>query len=269
MPVRALIAAGGLFDLDENRIRVAIARMLVEGSVERDQRGAYRLQSAHGVPALVTGWRRIEDRVTRWDGRWLVVLGGGTPRPPREDRASRRAGERALRMLGFQSMERDVAIRPANFVESVSVTRTRLVELGLPVGRAIGVLDDLDEAARRRACSLWDAGALRRDYTRAIARLESSGKRLARMTEARAMVESFTLGGHVIRQIVLDPLLPPPLVPAGELAALVRAMRAYDIAGRACWRSFLERHGVDFARAPAPYGAHDAGRAEQFLGGTT
>lgn len=47
------------------------------------------------------------------------------------------------------------------------------------------------------------------------------------------MVESFTLGGQVIRQIVLDPLLPPPLVPAGELSALVRAMRAYDGAGRA------------------------------------
>jgi len=64
------------------------------------------------------------------------------------------------------------------------------------------------------------------------------------------MVESFTLGGTAIRQIVRDPLLPPPFIAAGALARLVRTMRSYDDAGRACWRAFLERHGVDFARAP-------------------
>ena len=64
------------------------------------------------------------------------------------------------------------------------------------------------------------------------------------------MVESFTLGGSAIRQIVRDPLLPSPFVPAGALGRLVRAMRSYDEAGRASWRAFLERHGVDFLRPP-------------------
>ena len=55
------------------------------------------------------------------------------------------------------------------------------------------------------------------------------------------MVESFLLGGRVIRQIVLDPLLPEPLVPTQERTALVEALRRYDRAGRVCWSSFLQQ----------------------------
>ena len=68
---------------------------------------------------------------------------------------------------------------------------------------------------------------------------------------ARAMVESFLLGGRAIRQIVLDPLLPEPLVPAAERGALVAAMRRYDRVGRACWAGFMRAFDVlPEARAP-------------------
>ena len=66
MPVRALVAAGGLFGIDENRLRVALTRLLAERLVERDQRGAYRLQRSRGVSALVTG-------ATRGIGRAVAV----------------------------------------------------------------------------------------------------------------------------------------------------------------------------------------------------
>ena len=259
MPVRALVAAGSIFGIDDNRLRVALTRLLGDDLVERDQRGAYRLQRSRGVSALVTGWRRIEERTTRWDGRWLGVFTGSAPSSTSAARTTKRQGERALRLLGFERLQHGVAIRPANLVESPSATRARLIDLGMRADCGIALLDELDEATEARARLLWDTASLRRDYARAIARLEASRQRLTRLPEARAMVESFRLGGNVIRQIVRDPLLPPPLVPAGELAALVRAMRAYDGAGRACWRPFLERHGIDFAGAPADLSARDSG----------
>jgi len=267
MPVRALVAAGQLFGIDDNRLRVALTRLLADGLVERDQRGAYRLQRSRGVSALVAGWRRIEDRTTRWDGRWLGVFTGPAAVSAGTARTGKRADERALRLLGFERLQRGVWVRPANLVESPAATRARLFDLGLRPECGIALFDELDEQTTARARSLWDTASLRREYARAIARLEASRKRLGRMPEARAMVESFRLGGSVIRQIVRDPLLPPPLVPAAELAALVRAMRAYETAGRACWRPFLERHGIDFSAAPAEVSARDSNDIHAAFGG--
>jgi len=271
MPVRALVAAGGLFGIEENRLRVALTRMLSDGLLDRDQRGAYRLRRSRGVSALVTGWRRIESGATRWNGHWIAVLAGTVSRSTASAsspaRGARRAEDRALRLLGFRWLQRGVAIRPANFTESLAETRTRLIDLGLRPESGVACLDEVDDATRSHARTLWDTAGLRREYARAIAQLDASRQRLPRMTEARAMVESFRVGGNVIRQIVRDPLLPPPLVPAGELAGVVRAMRAYDNAGRACWRPFLERHGIDFADAPAGVAAHESGSRDHAFGG--
>jgi phenylacetic acid degradation operon negative regulatory protein len=267
MPVRALVAAGELFGIDDNRVRVALTRLLSDGLVERDQRGAYRLQHSRGVPALVAGWRRIEERTTRWDGRWIAALTGNGARSSGPGRAGKRTDDRALDLLGFARLQRGLSIRPANLAEPIETTHARLIDLGLRADCGIALLDELDAQTMARARSLWDTAALRRDYARTIARLEASRRRLARLPEARATVESFQLGGAAIRQIVRDPLLPAPLVPPGELAALVRAMRAYDAAGRACWRPFLERHGIDFTGAPAGISARDSGDMEHAFGG--
>ena len=65
------------------------------------------------------------------------------------------------------------------------------------------------------------------------------------------MVESFLLGGRVIRELVLDPQLPEPLAPEAERRALVAAMRRYDRAGRRAWASFMSRLGAPHMSAPA------------------
>ncbi len=65
------------------------------------------------------------------------------------------------------------------------------------------------------------------------------------------MVESFLLGGAVVRELVLDPLLPEPILPAGPRNELVAAMRDYDRMGRAAWADFLRGHGVVHWQAPA------------------
>jgi len=76
-------------------------------------------------------------------------------------------------------------------------------------------------------------------YRASRRRLEQSAARLSDLPLEAAMTESFRLGGAAIRQIVFDPLLPEPIVPATERRKLVAAMRRYDARGRRVWKSWL------------------------------
>jgi phenylacetic acid degradation operon negative regulatory protein len=246
MPVRALVEAGALFDLAEGSVRVALTRMLAEGLVEREEPGSYRLGAgARAVTERVTGWRRLEERLRAWNGSWWAVFGakpGG--------RAARAAHARALRLFGFRELSPGVAVRPDNLAGGIDVVRAELARLGLAPGAIVAELRALDPVTEARARALWDAAALVAGYRRGVRELDTSRRRLAARSEADAMIESFRLGGALLRVLALDPLLPEPIVPAGERAALVEAMRRYDEAGRACWAPFLERHRVRHRRAP-------------------
>jgi phenylacetic acid degradation operon negative regulatory protein len=249
MPVRALIAAAELFGIAENNVRVALARLRAAGLIERDDRGQYRL----GVPAeavnrQVASWRSDEARVRRWEGGWIGVHVGGLPRA---DRRRLRRRTRALRFLGFRELGPGLDVRPDNLAAGIPAVRARLGALGLDPEAPVFAMGALDASTEARARGLWDAAALRASYREARNALAESEARLGTRTAAEAMVESFTLGGRVIRQIVLDPLLPEPIVPAAERAAVVAAMRRYDRAGRACWAPLLRAFGVPHLHAPA------------------
>jgi phenylacetic acid degradation operon negative regulatory protein len=241
MPVRALVAAGRLFDVSENGMRVALARLLAAGLVERDERGAYRPGAgASAIGRQIARWRGAETEVRAWDGGWVGMLG------PVDRRATR-----ALRFLAFRMLAPGLRVRPDNLVGGVAAVRDRLRALGLPPHVVVAGIRDLDPATDARARTLWDTAALRAGYREARAALAESEKRLARLSVADAMAESFLLGGRGIRQLVLDPLLPEPLIPGVERAALVEAMRRYDRVGRACWAGFMREFGVvPEARAP-------------------
>jgi phenylacetic acid degradation operon negative regulatory protein len=243
MPVRALVAAGALFGIEENAVRVALARLLAAGLVARDERGRYRAGvRAAAVGREVAGWRQREDEVRAWDGGWVAAIGPAGGRP----------GARALRFLAFRALRPGLAVRPDNLRGGVAAVRERLVALGLPPDTPVAALRELDPALDARARSLWDVGAIRAGYRDMRAALTASERRLPRLPHARAMTESFLLGGRAIRQLVLDPLLPEALVPAAERAGLVAVMRRYDRAGRAAWRPFLRAHDVlPHERAPA------------------
>ena len=74
VPVGALVRAGAMFDLGENRLRVALARLRSRGLVESDERGLYRLgAAAHAVSRQVRSWRTLEETVCPWDGSWVAV----------------------------------------------------------------------------------------------------------------------------------------------------------------------------------------------------
>ena len=253
MPVRALVAAGALFEIPENNVRVALARLLAAGLVVRDERGCYRIGARSAVGAQVASWRTVESRLRPWKGAWLGVHTGGLSRTDRRALARR---HRALRFTGFHSLAPGLEVRPDNFVDGVDGMRARLAALGLEPAAPVFVLDDLDAATEARARGLWDTTALAATYRELRNAVERSEAHLATLPLERAMVESFLLGGRAIHAIALDPLLPEQIARAADRTALVAAMRRYDRAGRHVWATFMAGFGLPHLSAAATPHVH-------------
>jgi phenylacetic acid degradation operon negative regulatory protein len=246
-PVRALVRSARLFGIGENRLRVALARLLAEGRLERDERGRYRLGPAiAAVSERIHAWRTAEQSLRPWSGDWVAVHTADLEKGPA---ARRRA--RAFRLLGLRPLGSALQMRPDNLAGGVASLRERLRALGLEDSAPVGRLGQLDAASQDRACALWDGPALVRAYRKSLGLLEASAARLPQLSRDAARVESFRIGGSVLRQLALDPMLPEPLVPAGERGALVAAMRSYDRLGRRAWAGWLGEDGDTPARAPA------------------
>lgn len=246
MPVRALVEAGERFGMASSSVRVALARLLAQERVERDERGRYRLGvAAHAVSGAIRSWRRLDDQLATWRHGWAAVH-----RARIGPRRARRSGDQSLVFLGFREFEPGLFVRPDNLKGSIGELRRQLVGLGLEDSAKVFGLTDLDPVSEARARGLWDPDALSSAYREACEALAQSLSRLSEGPATDAMTETFHLGGRVIRQLVLDPLLPEEMAPAAPRQALVTQMREYDAFGRGCWADFLRKHGVSHRRAP-------------------
>jgi len=249
LPVAALVAGAELFGIEENALRVAIARLLASARIARDERGRYRLgAAAEAVDRRVLGARSAEERTVRWHGGWWLVHAGTltAARSP-----GRRRRTQALRLLGFESLGPRLAVRPDNLRLSLSELRDELCALGLERDALIVRASEVDAGSEARARRLWRHEALGTSYRRLLAELAASEARLAALPEPAAMVESFLVGGRAIRQLALDPLLPEPLAPEALRREVARALRRYDRAGRRAWAGFMARHGAPHLATPA------------------
>lgn len=256
MPIAALVAAGKLFGIAEGSVRVAVTRLVAAGQVERDERGRYQLgPAAETIDREVQSWRHLDQRTQRWTGQWLGVHLGGLER---RRGVARQRREQALRWMGFAELAPGLRVRPDNLRGGVERVRADLRRLGLDPEALVLRLDGLEPEAEHRAAQAWDAAALERGYERSLAELAQSEARLDRQDEGAAMVESFQLGGHVIRQLTLDPLLPRPLIDSDKRRRLVQAMRRYERHGRRTWARFMARHDAPSARAPVHTGGGNA-----------
>jgi phenylacetic acid degradation operon negative regulatory protein len=262
MPVRALVGAAGVFGIADETMRVALARLLAGGMVQRDERGLYRLAGkTRAVQSEVESWTDIEQRLVPWSGAWVAVHTAGLPRSDRK--AGRRRG-RAFDFLGFRELEPGLWIRPDNLRGGVAAARRRLQALGLEDTAPVFRITELGPA-QDRAAQLWRVDELRDGYRRVRADLERSAARLPKLARSRAMVESFVLGGKAIRGMVFDPLLPEPLVPVAERRALLEELKRYDKLGRQCWREFMKEQGAPHIEAPLDFGFREtAGKARTF-----
>ncbi|MEQ9320773.1 MAG: PaaX family transcriptional regulator C-terminal domain-containing protein, partial [Polyangiaceae bacterium] len=76
------------------------------------------------------------------------------------------------------------------------------------------------------------------NYRDMTEKLQAAERQLARDDDEVAR-DAFVLGGDAIRLIVLDPLLPSPIVDTQARAGFIEAMRRFDERGRALWLRIL------------------------------
>lgn len=233
-PIAALVDLGRTFGFAPSSVRAAVSRLTSAGLLESDARGWYRpAPITDPFRAAIESWRRGEKRVQPWRGEWIVVACGGWSR-----RAQQRRTERALRYVGFRPAIARLWLRPDNLASTHADVQAQLVALGaceldeLFVAR--GFSASRIEAWRREQ---WDTVALERAYTDALAELERCVDRLDTLPSDRALVETFVHGGHAIRLLALDPLLPAELVDTDLRRALFERMSEYDRRGRARWHA--------------------------------
>ncbi|HEV7553888.1 MAG TPA: PaaX family transcriptional regulator C-terminal domain-containing protein [Kofleriaceae bacterium] len=232
-PVAQLVRACEVVGVDDNNVRVVLARLVAAGTVEPSGRGVYRLgRAARPLTEQVLSWRELDKQVRRWDGGWAFVQ---LAHLPRSDRAALRRRERALRLLGFRELERGLAVRPDNLVGGVAALRDRLVALGVDEQAIVTRASDLDIATEARARRLWDAERLTQSYRHTAERIERWLVAAADLSPRVAAREAFWFGGDVLRKIMYDPRLPEPLVDVAARRALVDAARRLDVAGRRIW----------------------------------
>lgn len=238
VPVRQLLAIGGLFGFNANAMRVAVARLVADGRLESDERGSYRLAPAAAiVHEHVEQWRRGEARMRPWHGEWLAVaLPIGTAR------TTRRSSLRSLARLGLREGFPGLWVRPDNLRQPFESMADRFRALGLEEGAEVfRALDFSAHTAERFASELWSIRALQRGYASALRNLERSLRQLEGMPRETALVQTYLLGGEAIRVLATDPLLPGQIMAGETRAALSEAMLRYDMVGRALWRDFATK----------------------------
>lgn len=237
LSVRECIAAGELFKISANNVRVALVRLSAEGLIEAAERGSYGLSAkAHELADEVATWRRAEQRVQPWQGGYLVVHCGALSRV---NRSLLRQRDRALQMLGLRELDRGLYVRPDNLADSLAATRVRLHTLGLEAEASVFVAHGFDAERETRIARLWDGKALSASYRKLTAKLEDWMARADQLEPEVAARECFLLGGRAIREIVFDPLLPAPFVDTEARRVFIATVHRYDQFGKAIWRQRL------------------------------
>lgn len=236
LPVRHLLAAGVLFAIPTNNLRVSLARLSTEGLVESVERGSYRLSAlAKALADDVATWRTAPQRVKPWHGEHLTVHCGALGR---SDRAALRHRDRALLMLGFRELERGLHVRPDNLQGGVAHVRQRLTTLGLEPQATVFVSAQFDEKHEAQIRSLWNGAALNEAYVRLQKQLTDWSEHASNLPIEEAARESYLLGRKAIREVVFDPWLPTPLVDVGLRQSFFDAVQKFDHLGHDIWRRF-------------------------------
>ena len=237
---RFFVAAGELFQMDPGGIRVALARLVQDGSLSAYQRGRYRLASRAGtLHQLVRSWSKIEASLGAWHGGWLTIFVGHLARA---DKTRVRSNERALHLYGFAPAQTGLWIRPDNLLLPLADLREALLHLGLSEASWLARVSEFEPAGFPDAAEMWNIMALEKLYQANIDALAASGESLARQDANAAARETLLLGRQITRDILLDPLLPDQLIDGDLRRRMISAMHDYDRIGKAFWRSFFERH---------------------------
>ena len=187
---------------------MALHRLRTKGLIDSHERGTYRVA---GISAVNAEAIRVAHRAPAAPPVERESIGVHTAPLPRADKTVARRRDRATRIVGLRELQPGLLVRPDNLGGGVEATRRRLAALGLESEAAVFRLDSLgplDEVAR----SLWDDLTLDARYREHIERLEEVTLRVKGQPVDEAARQTFIVGGRAIQDIVMDPLLPEPLV---------------------------------------------------------
>lgn len=225
----ALTAAGAVFDRSADAMTDAADRLIGEGRLARTADGSF-VESGPGAASTRRQrlWRETAFRRRVWTGCWLLA-------------ADAPAAAEPLEIEGFRRTPDGFWLRPDTIVGGLDACRDRLRDAGVPPTLFTARLDRLDDAATRKATSLWEVSGLREERTSLLARLARSSDQLESLPPAAAARESLTLGAAVVRAIARDPILPMDWDTRPLVEDLAPALQAYDGLRRDAWAAALTR----------------------------
>lgn len=188
LPVRALVRVGELFGIAERTTRMALRRMVADGDVIADG-GGHRLTERlirRQAKQDEAGWPRTKD----WDGSWDMALVMAPVRPltARVQLRKSMVGDR------FAELREGVWIRPDNLLRQRSSVVTE--QCTFFAGHY--------SAPVELAGTLWDLPGWAAEARRLSVEFEGE----------RNLTEGFLVIAEVIRHLLIDPYLPPELLPA-------------------------------------------------------
>lgn len=187
LPVRALVRVGGLFDIAERSIRVALSRMVAEGDLVAEN-GTYRL-----TERLVRRQAQQEEsaspRSKPWTGEWTMAVVTSAARPL----AERVALRKHMADLRQAELREGVWLRPDNLVHRVDdllVERCTFFTCQYPDGHNL-------------VQRLWDL----REWADTARELDVA------LDETTDLKSGFLWIAETVHHLRADPYLPPELLP--------------------------------------------------------
>lgn len=239
----SLVRAAALLGCSETATRAALSRLKTSGHLAHHARGVYRLgQRAQPQRAQLELFQPGGDQLLScWSGAWIAVHTSPLSAAPRQ---LQRQSVRALYWLGFRAFAQQMHLRPDNLKGGVEGLRALLIARGADERLFLGRLSDLGVAESAQLVALWDTQALQRAYRKRIAELQAARRQLAKRSAEAAASAAFPLGRAAIRDVVLDPLLPDPLVDAALRQAFFDEARRFVRFGRSVWRQVLSDRAV-------------------------
>jgi len=187
LPISALVRVGALFGIAERAVRTAVSRMVSNGDLTASD-------SVYGLAPRLVERQAVQEAslsptMSDWDGTWEIAIVTSPPRPL----AERVALRKSMGHLRFAELREGVWTRPANLTrhhhgviaEQCTVFRGR---------------HDADTALVE---SLWDLDVW-----------ASEAHRLLGVIDPNSDLKSgFMASALVIRHLLVDPCLPPTLLP--------------------------------------------------------
>ncbi|MGY1637042.1 PaaX family transcriptional regulator C-terminal domain-containing protein [Geodermatophilus sp. SYSU D00742] len=217
--LRSLVTLLDHFDVAEPTSRMTTAALRRSGWLAASRRGRETLYSPTQVlrDAVRTRWRRLDERLAPWDGRWRMVI----YTVPETDRSARERVRRTLTRHGFGPLAPATWLSP----HRVALDDVRKELAGEPISRldllTAQVTGEAGGSDTDLAARCWDLQAVAAAYRQETARLRAV---LAAPVPdgPQALVTHLRALAAVRRACAGDPMLPDALRPPGWPGAELR-----------------------------------------------